>query len=288
MRDIFSINNRIEYSATVENAKLYVLIDKVRNDSDKTAVTALHKHAYAELFVCKSGSLSINTADKLIRLNAGEILLVPGNYSHAREREAAEGAVWCSVGVHIIKNRRRNARDIYSRFSELLRTSAPMVIAQSGELCDMAMDFNRQNYESDDCLPALQTAAILSRFSKSTVSAEGKAEEQNQSRDIKRTAYLEFFIETYYKESFTAQEIAEQMFISVSQLSRIVKARYGMTLHQVILKKRLDEAARLLRESGESVENIVDNVGFRTVSCFYRAFRAEFGLTPYAYRKMSS
>lgn len=287
MKDIISINNRIEYSATVENARLYVLIDKVRNDSDKTAVTALHKHAYAELFVCKSGSITINTADRLIRLGAGEILLVPGNYSHAREREAAEGAVWCSVGVHITKNRRRNARDIYSRFAELLGAESPMMLGTSGELCDMVMDFNGQPYGADDCLPALQTAAILSRFSHSFVAGEGKGEEeQNQSRDIKRTAYLEFFIENYYREDFTAEEIAEQMFISVSQLSRIVKARFGMTLHQIILKKRLDEAARLLREGADSVENIVDKVGFRTVSCFYRAFRAEFGVTPYAYRKL--
>ena len=75
------------------------------------------------------------------------------------------------------------------------------------------------------------------------------------------------------------------LYISPRQLARIVKKRYGASLHQMIVKKRIESAAKLLVESNLSVEEIGSVIGFNTKSCFYRAFRDEYSMTPLQYRK---
>ena len=83
----------------------------------------------------------------------------------------------------------------------------------------------------------------------------------------------------------TVGDIAARLFISPRQLARIVKQRYGTTLHETIRKKRVTVAAKLLLDGNKTVEEIGHEVGFHSKSCFYRAFYAEFQETPLGYRK---
>ena len=88
--------------------------------------------------------------------------------------------------------------------------------------------------------------------------------------------------------SVTAKDVAESLFISERQLMRITKKRYGTTFRQTLLNKRLDVAAKLLRETGDSAAEISRKVGFHSISHFYRSFDKRFGQTPNAYRIHSS
>jgi AraC-like DNA-binding protein len=59
----------------------------------------------------------------------------------------------------------------------------------------------------------------------------------------------------------------------------------GVTPHQFILRARLREAALRLVGEGAKVMDIALDAGFGDISNFNRAFRAEFGATPEAYRR---
>jgi len=69
---------------------------------------------------------------------------------------------------------------------------------------------------------------------------------------------------------------------------RTFKAVTGLTPHQYTLRTRLREVAARLRDSaGDSRQRILDvalDSGFGDLSAFNRAFRAEFGMSPRAYR----
>ena len=78
------------------------------------------------------------------------------------------------------------------------------------------------------------------------------------------------------------------LYISPRQLSRIVSERYGEPLHKIIVRKRIECAEKLLFDSNLSIEEISAAVGFDTKSCFYRTFKAEYGITPLQYRKRGS
>jgi AraC family transcriptional regulator len=58
----------------------------------------------------------------------------------------------------------------------------------------------------------------------------------------------------------------------------------GVTPHQYVLRSRLREAGMRLVVDPDKVLDIALDCGFGDVSNFNRAFRAEFGVTPRAYR----
>lgn len=67
---------------------------------------------------------------------------------------------------------------------------------------------------------------------------------------------------------------------------RVFEELTGTTPHQYILRGRLRRAALWLRQKPSKILDIALGCGFGDVSNFNRTFRAEFGITPRAYRLM--
>lgn len=83
----------------------------------------------------------------------------------------------------------------------------------------------------------------------------------------------------------TLTDLANRFHYSEKQISRIVHSCMGISYNQLILKLRMEKAAGLLQQHSASIETIASNVGYSTVSSFYRAFTKYYGMTPVAYQK---
>jgi len=81
------------------------------------------------------------------------------------------------------------------------------------------------------------------------------------------------------------EEIAERHFISKYHLSRLFRDVTGYGFKDYLIRYRLNEAKRLLRESSLSVSAICDACGYGDVNHFIRLFRTHTGTTPLQYRK---
>ena len=82
-------------------------------------------------------------------------------------------------------------------------------------------------------------------------------------------------------------EIADAVNLSRASLYRLLAAEGG--IRTVLLKRRLDEALRLMLEDNKderSLKDIVKRCGFGGTSQFSRAFRARFGAPPREYRAL--
>ena len=82
-------------------------------------------------------------------------------------------------------------------------------------------------------------------------------------------------------------EIADAANLSRASLYRLLAAEGG--IRAVLLKRRLDQALRLMLEDNNgdrSLKEIVKHCGFGGTSQFTRAFRARFGLPPREYRAL--
>jgi AraC family transcriptional regulator len=80
------------------------------------------------------------------------------------------------------------------------------------------------------------------------------------------------------------ETLADRARLSRYHFLRVFQQLTGVTPHQFILRTRLREAALRLASSGESVLHIALDCGFGDISNFNRTFRAEFGITPRAWR----
>ena len=81
-------------------------------------------------------------------------------------------------------------------------------------------------------------------------------------------------------ESFSVEELAEQMTMSRSNLLRKVKSLSGVSVSVFIRKVRLNHALSMLKDGELTASEVSYKVGFSSVSYFTKCFREEFGFTP--------
>lgn len=84
---------------------------------------------------------------------------------------------------------------------------------------------------------------------------------------------------------FGCSDLAEKMFLSVSQLFRKLKALTNQSTANYIRSIRLQKANELLRNSKLRIAEIAYETGFSDPAYFSRTFLKEFGVSPSAVRK---
>ena len=79
--------------------------------------------------------------------------------------------------------------------------------------------------------------------------------------------------------------VAEYFGIRDSYLSKLFKENMGENFIDYLLRKRLEEAARFLRETDMTVKQVVKSVGYEDATSFAKKFAKRFGMTPGVYSK---
>ena len=99
---------------------------------------------------------------------------------------------------------------------------------------------------------------------------------------VTRTARM---IEREPHRALTLASLAGEAGLSPYHFLRVFEQLTGLTPHQYIVRARLREAAMRLASMPDKVLDIALDCGFGDVSNFNRAFRAEFDVSPRAFRK---
>jgi AraC-like DNA-binding protein len=85
---------------------------------------------------------------------------------------------------------------------------------------------------------------------------------------------------------YTLSDLAAEARLSPYHFLRCFEGLTGATPHQYLLRLRLRRAAIRLKEESTRILDVALDCGFGDVSNFNRAFRAEFGKNPRAYRQV--
>jgi AraC family transcriptional regulator, arabinose operon regulatory protein len=85
----------------------------------------------------------------------------------------------------------------------------------------------------------------------------------------------------------SVEALAAAVYLSPSRLAHLFKQQTGQTIAEMARQLRLRQAARLLRHSGRSVQEVAAEVGFQCPFHFSRRFRHCFGVSPRDYRRQT-
>lgn len=91
------------------------------------------------------------------------------------------------------------------------------------------------------------------------------------------------YVEEHYWDG-SLSEIAAQLHYELTSLSRLIRSKTGKNYTELMQEKRLSQAAWLLKNTGQKVDEIANSVGYENLSYFHRLFSARFGLSPKKYR----
>jgi AraC-like DNA-binding protein len=89
----------------------------------------------------------------------------------------------------------------------------------------------------------------------------------------------------FLKSDFSLPELADQLHVTVHQLSQVINEGLGKSFFEMTAEYRIEEAKRLLKEQMNiKIEEIAEQVGYNSKSSFNTSFKKITGKTPSEWR----
>ncbi len=98
---------------------------------------------------------------------------------------------------------------------------------------------------------------------------------------------IQEYIASHLITSFTLQEMADELCISVATICKTVKHNTGKTVGQLVVEDRVRRAGQYLVSTDRPISEIAEIVGIEDYNYFTRVFRKQTGMTPTQYRRCS-
>ncbi|MEK0444994.1 MAG: HTH-type transcriptional activator RhaS [Verrucomicrobiota bacterium] len=108
---------------------------------------------------------------------------------------------------------------------------------------------------------------------------------QTAGEALRRLAAAVESLHRDYAQALTSAGLASLAGLSVSQFERTFRKLLGTTPRQYLLRVRVTQACRLLAETSRTVATLALECGFYDQAHFTRAFKAQMGVSPSAYRE---
>ncbi|MDC3416028.1 helix-turn-helix domain-containing protein [Aquibacillus salsiterrae] len=113
-----------------------------------------------------------------------------------------------------------------------------------------------------------------------------RSQEQPEIFDanVLRAERLRNYIDTHFYEMISADDLATKLGMSTRHMNTIFKDRYQVTPIQYLTEVRVGLAKKMLVETDKDIASICFEVGFESLSTFYRTFKNSTDISPNKYR----
>lgn len=124
----------------------------------------------------------------------------------------------------------------------------------------------------------LQLSAEPTRFTLQILSAEETqiADKVRKLMDVDKL---------YHEATFSRAALAQEIGVSENTLSRVINVAFSKSFPRMLSEYRVEDAKRMLHDSGIPIQVVAFEVGFNSLASFNRAFREVTGKTPTEYRQ---
>jgi len=109
--------------------------------------------------------------------------------------------------------------------------------------------------------------------------------EPTDRTDLSTTQKILVFCAENYRQDIGVKDIAAQLHISESYVSKIFSRKLGCSLRNYLNALRVAQAKELLKHTDRKITDILFACGFRNQGSFNQIFLSHTGLTPRAYRQ---
>ena len=93
------------------------------------------------------------------------------------------------------------------------------------------------------------------------------------------------FIRAHLDENLSLETLAQEVGFSSYHFARLFRQATGASLHQMVLRQRIERAQRLLRDTELPLAQVANECGFAHQSHLTQVFKQQLGCTPGAYRE---
>jgi AraC-like DNA-binding protein len=251
----------------------------------------VHNHDFYEFFFFLDGNVEFMVGQSNYSIRYGDFLLLPPGISHChafvdKEKSYRRFVLWVS----------REYYDNLAGTSESYRYLPDYVNSKKDYI------FHNDNITFNSIqsmLFRLIEESKNTRFGKETevtlqlnsllLHLNRLVYEQNHHQNVHTGQELTFRLCNYISDNLegdlSLDRLAKEFYVSKFYISHHFKDNIGLSLHQYIIKKRLNASKDALL-SDTPISKIYNQYGFSDYSSFFRSFKREYGLSPKEYKEL--
>lgn len=240
-----------------------------------------HAHDFLELYLFLDGSVTYYIEDQVYDLCPGDLLITPPGRMHrpviANERAAYERMVlW--VELDYIARIDSAAGELQAALRGV-GANGYRVPLRGDDLIFAASLFRRiVKMERGGVF----TSSAIRLYLKDAFEAYSLVEKEARGETAVIPQVIRYLTE-HFREPLRLDDLAARFFISKSYLNRHFKAYTNATVYAYLMALRITHARRMLREGATAAE-AGRECGFSDYSTFYKAFKAQTGITPQEFK----
>lgn len=271
-------------------------LHKLEYPQNTDAIFYLHWHQEFEFLVVTKGRLLFTVEEADYELHEGDGIFINSNELHAARAINGEACAFFAVdfSYQIL------AEDIHSRFAKKYirpvlngKTCFPVFISERGESWQQEIIrlLNDISGCPEDALAEyelLVRSRIFALWDQMTHHASHFPREKEEQRSSERLAPVVAYMQKNYAYEITLAELAELLPMSEGQFCRVFKQVMKLSPMQYLMRYRILQSCRLLRDTDKKIGEIANLSGFNTISYFNKVFLSTIGCTPKEYRANSN
>ena len=262
--------------------------------SKEPSATQLYTDKFVEIDLVVSGGGIHHVLDRAIPCKEGEICVICPNTPHGYETEEGENATILRIlfdpktFLNGDYGASYNEKFCYGVFCEGTTVSYATLDKKSRNdieplLLEIFDEVETKNAGWEVVVSSYLSILLvnLSRYMKGAIRNPSAVSERDRELNC---AVMRILNDEFSLENTTLESVAERVYISPAQLSRIFKKFTGETFSDYLRKLRMAHGCHLLKDTNLTVGQILEACGLRDLHSFYRSFNSYTGMTPNQYR----
>lgn len=249
-----------------------------------------HWHPELELFCIKRGHSVYRMDKERIRVNPGQILVIPPGVIHGQQQFSPD-----MMGYSIVISPEAvtlpDNHIFQKEFVEPLQAGSlrlPYLLSPGEELHTalfptMAALPKCKIYEEDYKLRRFTAAMTICLTLAAFCKKEGKIAPLPKGNPAVKECMR--YIHRNYTDSLTIQSLADHVHLQPNYLCALFKEHTGQTVMEHLTQIRVNAAAFLLRNNDMAMSRVAELSGFHSESAFFRQFKNWMGVTPSVYQR---
>ena len=244
----------------------------------------VHHHDFYEVYYLLGGQVEYWVEGRIIQLKPGDILLINPMELHRplvgpENTDYERIVLW--INMAYLENLAPNGalcRCFDPKLPNLICPTASERPGLNAKMSDLVREYYSGEFGSETCAFGLflQLMVQLNRMALQT----GSLQQERQLSPLVQKALQ--YIADHIGEDISLDSIAGACYISKYHLSHAFSREVGISVYRYIMIKRLLMARQLL-SAGEPAGQVCTTCGFSDYTSFYRAFKAEYGISPGAF-----
>jgi AraC family transcriptional regulator, melibiose operon regulatory protein len=256
----------------------------------------LHMHDYIEMMFVYRGNCTVTVKGKKINLKKGELILINKETPHSVGATTLQDIV-----INMILKQDYLSPSFLSRFSQKSIISQFMIESlvsnrkqnhflifrpdEHTTAIEVMENIMCEFFDRDFCSGEIIDSYLVVLFS-TLIRYKNKLTSQQPLNQNDNTSLLDFlrYIEDNYKNC-SLVKMGQTFGFNPSYLSTLLKKGTGKSFKELLQIQRLNQAALFLSNSNLPIPEIAEEVGYSSVTFFYKKFKELYHDTPFSYRE---